>query len=67
MATQAGSTHVVGGGQSAVRPADLAPGILQPLKGLRGGDFVDKMPVCQGEGQNLPPLLSCVIGGDQPM
>lgn len=68
MAMWVGSTHVVGGGQGAVRPADLAPGILQPLKGLRRCHLVDKMPVCQGERQNLLPLFSCcVIDGNQPM
>lgn len=67
MATQSGSTNVVGGGQGAVRPADLAPGVLKPLKGLRRCHLVDKMPVCQGERQNLLRLFSCVIDGNQPM
>lgn len=48
VATHVGSTHVVGGGQGAVRPSDRASGFLQSLKGLGRCHFVNKMPVCQG-------------------
>jgi Ni,Fe-hydrogenase I small subunit len=62
-----GSTYVVGGCQSAVRPADLAPGFLQTLKGLGRGHFVHKVPVCPGIRQDLSATTSCVVWGDQPM
>ena len=37
---------------------------LQSFERLWAGDFVNKMPVCRGEGQNLLPLFSCVIDGN---
>lgn len=58
---------MVGGGQSAIRPANLAPGLLQSLKGLGRCHFVNKMPVCQGKSQNLLLKISRVIDGNQPM
>ena len=59
---------MVGGGQGAVRPADLARGILQPLEGLRGCHFVNKMSVCQGEVSVLAAhVLLCMVDGNQPI
>lgn len=37
---------MVSGRESAVRPADLASRVLQALKGLRRGDLMDEMTVC---------------------
>ena len=36
---------MINGDQSAVRPADLATGVLETLKGLRRGHFVNQMSV----------------------
>lgn len=52
---------VINSGECTIRSPDLSAGIPQSLESLRGGDFMDEMPIDVEEGISLTRVYDVVI------